>query len=176
MADKLIRNNSKFSHAAFMKTPFKLKDLGSFKPTVSGLPGLRQKRFPKYSRRPIPFRKLWERLEWIEPESGPPVQVALDIGSTSVRSLMLEHTDDKIRLTDLRFVPCSSEPITNLAQELKRKNKSLKPFALCIVGTLFAGSFSPLIYLLIEKDLVALEKTDKGMHLVLQCLYDRVQK
>lgn len=28
---------------------------------------------------------------------------------------------------------------------------------------------------LIEKDLVALEKTNKGMHVALQCLYDRVQ-
>ncbi len=98
-----------------MKTLFTLKDLKSIKPA-----GIRQKGFPKHSPRTIPFRKLWERLEWIEPESGPPVRVALDIGSTSVRSLMFEHAHDKIRLIDIRFVPCSVEPITNLAQELKR--------------------------------------------------------
>jgi len=37
--------------------------------------------------------------------------------------------------------------------ELKRRKKSLKPLFLCFLGTALMGSFSPLIYLLLEKDL-----------------------
>lgn len=40
-----------------------------------------------------------------------------------------------------------------LGYELKRKNKSLKPLIGVAIGIVFLGSFSPLIYLLIERDL-----------------------
>lgn len=37
--------------------------------------------------------------------------------------------------------------------QLKKKNKSLKPFFACAAGVVVSGSFALIIYLLIEKDL-----------------------
>lgn len=37
--------------------------------------------------------------------------------------------------------------------QLKKKQRSYKYFYLCCIGVIFMGSFSPLIYLLYEKDL-----------------------
>jgi hypothetical protein len=40
-----------------------------------------------------------------------------------------------------------------LYREIKRKGKSLKPLMLCGFCTLLLGSFSPLVFLLIDSDL-----------------------
>ncbi|MBI4431023.1 MAG: pilus assembly protein PilM [Candidatus Omnitrophica bacterium] len=83
-------------------------------------PSRGQKKLRKYSRKSIPFRKILERLDWVTPEIGPPVRIGLDIGATSIRTVTMEHINGKARLIDLRFLPCSTEPISNLTQELKR--------------------------------------------------------
>ena len=68
----------------------------------------------------IPFRKILERLEWVTPESGPPIRIGLDIGGTSIRTLTLEHSDVGVRLLDVRLLPCQGDPLANLTQDLKR--------------------------------------------------------
>lgn len=72
------------------------------------------------ARKSIPFRKIFEKLEWVTPESGPPIRIGLDIGGTSIRTLTLEHTSAGVRLLDVRLLPCQGDPLANLTQDLKR--------------------------------------------------------
>ena len=43
--------------------------------------------------------------------------------------------------------------------EVKRKKQKLGPLIVCAIGMYFLGSFSPLIFLLVKKDLFVEERT-----------------
>lgn len=51
------------------------------------------------------------------------------------------------------LVVSASLVLTLIYVQLKKKNKSLKPFYACAGGVILTGSFALLIYLLIEKEL-----------------------
>lgn len=75
-------------------------------------------RLPK---KEVPFRALWERIGWIQPQHGLLVIIGIDIGLTSIRTVSVaRRSESEVELLDARYLAVSGEPLSKLAVELER--------------------------------------------------------